>query len=149
MAIEIEHKYLVKNNSFVPMTSDVVNIRQGYLARDKDRTVRVRLTDNKAFVTIKGKGDGVKRPEFEYEIPFLDGEQLLALCLPTVITKTRHIVFHNDNKWEVDVYHGKLEGLITAEIEIPHEGYIYSLPPFVGENVTGYVRYSNAVLSQT
>ena len=76
MATEIEHKYLVKDDSFVPQASAVIHIRQGYLSRDKERTVRVRVTDDKAFVTIKGISKGAVRPEFEYEIPRSDGELL-------------------------------------------------------------------------
>lgn len=147
MATEIEHKYLVKTDSFKERTSRVIHIRQGYLCREKDRTVRVRITDNKAFVTIKGRGHGSARAEFEYEIPRQDGEQLLTMCLDHVIDKSRHIVIDHDNKWEVDVYHGRLQGLVTAELEIPDENYTYPLPDFLGENVTDEHRFSNATLS--
>ena len=147
MATEIEHKYLVKNDSFKERTSQVIHIRQGYLSREKSRTVRVRVTDDRAFITIKGNGNGAARPEFEYEIPHQDGEQLLTMCLDHVIDKTRHIVIDHGNKWEVDVYHGRLQGLITAELELPDENYTYPLPDFLGENVTDEPRFSNAALS--
>ena len=92
--------------------------------------MRVRVADNKAFITIKGGGHGAARPEFEYEIPCQDGEQLLTICLDHVIDKTRHIVMDHGNQWEVDLYHGRLQGLITAELEIPDENYTYPLPDF-------------------
>lgn len=147
MATEIEHKYLVKDDSFVPQASAVIHIRQGYLSRDKERTVRVRVTDDKAFVTIKGISKGAVRPEFEYEIPRSDGEQLLVMCLDHIIDKTRHIVIDHGNKWEVDIYHGRLQGLVTAELEIPDEQYTYPLPDFLGVDITGEPRFSNAALS--
>ncbi len=148
MPTEIEHKYLVKNDEFVARTTSKVHIRQGYLSRDKHRTVRVRIAGCQAFVTIKGVGNGLSRPEFEYEIPLPDGEQLLSMCLDFVIDKTRHIVVDHGNRWEVDVYHGRLQGLMTAELEVPDEDYTYPLPDFVGTEVTGQARYSNAALSQ-
>ena len=147
MATEIEHKYLVKDDSFVPQASAVIHIRQGYLSRDKERTVRVRVTDDKAFVTIKGSSKGAMRPEFEYEIPRSDGELLLVMCLDHIIDKTRHIVIDHGNKWEVDIYHGRLQGLVTAELEIPDEQYTYPLPDFLGVDITGEPRFSNAALS--
>lgn len=148
MATEIEHKYLVTDGSFVARSCALIHIRQGYLSRDKDRTVRVRVTDDKAFLTIKAKGKGAARPEFEYEIPHPDGEQLLSMCLDHIIGKTRHIVIDHGNKWEVDVYHGRLQGLVTAEIEIPDENYAYPLPDFIDVNITGEPRFSNAALSR-
>ena len=148
MATEIEHKYLVKDLSFVARTSQVISIRQGYLAHDKGRTVRVRVTPDKAFITIKGPGNGLSRPEFEYEIPMDDGIQLLDMCIGHIIDKDRHIVVDHDCRWEVDIYHGPLEGLITAELEVPSEDFTYPLPDFVGKEVTGDSRYSNASLSR-
>lgn len=147
MATEIEHKYLVKDDSFVSRASVLIHIRQGYLCRDQERTVRIRVTDDKAFITIKGCGKGAARPEFEYEIPLPDGEQLLTLCLDHVISKTRHIVIDHGNRWEVDVYHGRLQGLVTAELELADENCTYPLPDFLGEDVTGEPRFSNAALS--
>lgn len=147
MAVEIEHKYLVNDTSFVQMATQVINIQQGYLVREPERTVRVRIADTNAYITIKGKGDGTIRPEFEYAIPLDDARQLLAMCLPTVIRKARHIVDFGGHRWEVDVYQGHLQGLVTAEIELPDASATYPLPPFVGHNVTGDPRYSNARLS--
>lgn len=148
MATEIEHKYLVTDKSYRVKADKVIHIKQGYLSRDKNRTVRVRTTDNQAFITIKGAGNGISRPEYEFEIPYADGISLLDMCLPVIIEKTRHIVMDNGNKWEIDEYHGVHAGLVTAEIEIPNEEYTYPLPPFIGQDVTGNQKYSNAYLSQ-
>ena len=148
MATEIEHKYLVKDDSFKSRTSRVIHIRQGYLSHSKECTVRVRVADDRAFVTIKGHGNGLSRPEFEYEIPREDGLQLLDMSQHHIIHKDRHIVVDNGNRWEVDVYHGPLEGLMTAELEVPSDDYAYPLPDFVGRDVTGDSSYSNASLSR-
>lgn len=148
MATEIEHKYLVTDGRFVDRAEQVIHIRQGYLSHTKEATVRVRVTDNHAYITIKGHGNGLSRPEFEYEIPLADGEQLLNMSQSHIVVKDRHIVADHGNRWEVDVYHGVLEGLMTAELEVPSEDYAYPLPDFVGRDVTGDSRYSNASLSR-
>ena len=148
MATEIEHKYLVKNDSFLNRTEQVIHIRQGYLSHSRQCTVRVRVTDQHAYVTIKGHGNGLSRPEFEYEIPLSDGEQLLSMSQNRIVVKDRHTVTDHGNRWEVDVYHGVLEGLMTAELEVPSEEYTYPLPDFVGRDVTGDSSYSNASLSR-
>lgn len=148
MATEIEHKYLVTDPSVVARATAVIHIRQGFLSRDKHRVVRVRVTDDRAFITIKGHSTGASRPEFEYEIPHTDGEELLLLCLDHIIDKTRHIVIDHGNHWEIDVYHGRLDGLVTAELELPNEDYTYPLPHFVGQDITHDPRYTNAMLSK-
>ncbi|MBO5540887.1 MAG: CYTH domain-containing protein [Muribaculaceae bacterium] len=148
MATEIEHKYLVKNDSFVARATQVIHIRQGYLAHRRGCTVRVRVADDRAYITIKGPGNGLARPEFEYEIPLADGLQLLEMSQDHIVVKDRHIVIDQGNRWEVDIYHGPLEGLMTAELEVPTEDYAYPLPDFVGQDVTGDSSYSNASLSR-
>lgn len=85
-------------------------------------------------------------PEFEYSIPLEDAKEMLSLCEPPVITKTRYIVMHKGNRWEVDEFHGDLQGLVIAELEVPSEGYRFPLPPFVGTEVTGDSRYYNSQL---
>ena len=147
MSVEIEHKYLVNDESFRAYVTEKHILKQGYLSRDKGRTVRVRICDNSAFLTIKGKNDGAARPEFEYEIPLDDAQQLLGLCPPPVIEKTRHIVIYDGNRWEIDEFHGDLQGLIFAEIEIPAADYKYDIPEFVGRDVTNDPRYYNSRLS--
>ncbi len=147
MATEIEHKYLVKSNSYKTMATESHTIAQGYLSRESGRTVRVRTWDDTAFLTIKGAAQGMTRPEFEYEIPASDAQQLLKLCPPPVIIKTRHIVNYEGERWEVDEFHGPLEGLVTGELEVPNEEHRFNLPPFVGREVTGDHRFANSQLT--
>ena len=146
MAIEIEHKFLVTGDEYRQMACDKHEIRQGFLSRDPKRTVRVRVRDDEAFITIKGKGDGTAHPEFEYSIPLDDALQLLTLCEPPVIEKTRYIVMHDGNRWEVDEFHGHREGLVLAELEVPSEDYTFPLPSFIGREVTGLPQYYNSAL---
>ena len=144
--MEIEHTYLVVNDSFKQMANAESEIHQGFLSRIPERTVRVRIKDNRGFITIKGKGAGAAHPEFEYEVPLDDAVQMLSLCEPPIIKKTRYIVMHDGNRWEVDVFHGDLQGLVIAELEVPNEDYQFALPPFVGLEVTGDKRYYNSQL---
>ena len=146
MATEIEHKYLVIDNSYKALACERHGITQGYLSRERGRTVRVRLVDDHAVITIKGMNQGATRREFEYPIPVDDARQLLELCEPPIIEKTRHIVMDHSNRWEVDEFHGSLEGFTLAELEIPSEDYRYPLPCFVGENVTDNPQYYNSQL---
>lgn len=146
MGIEIEHKFLVKNDSYRSMAVSESEIMQGFLSRVPERTVRVRVRGDKGFITIKGKGSGAAHPEFEYEVPLDDAKQMLSMCEPPVINKTRYIVMHDGNRWEVDEFHGELQGLVIAELEVVSEEYRFSLPPFVGLEVTGDRRYYNSQL---
>lgn len=146
MAIEIEHKYLVTDKTYREEASERLEIRQGYLNRMPERTVRVRTVDEKGFLTIKGKNKGDTRHEFEYEIPYKDALEILSLCEPGIIDKTRYKVKFDNLVWEIDEYHGSREGLVVAEVEIPYSDYQYSLPSFIGENVTGNPRYYNSNL---
>lgn len=146
MGKEIEHKYLVKDDGYVGMSIVAHHIRQGYLSRVPERTVRVRTYDDKGFITVKGKNQGDTRLEFEYEVPLRDAEEMLSLCEPPVIDKVRYIVPYAGFTWEVDKFESKA-GLVTAEIELPESGIQYELPPFIGENVTGDPRYYNSNLS--
>ena len=147
MATEIEHKFLVVDDSYKSLASDKSEITQGFLSRDPQRVVRVRVRDDKGFITIKGATVAAARPEFEYQIPLDDAMQLMALCEPPVIVKTRYIVEHQGEKWEVDEFHGDLQPLVIAELEVPYEGYDFELPPFVGREVTDDPRYYNSNLS--
>lgn len=148
MALEIEHKYIVVSDEYKSIAEKSIHIRQGYLSDDKQRTVRVRMFGDKAFLTIKGQNVGAVRAEYEYEIPVADAEAMLnTLCKKPIIDKTRHIVPYEGNRWEIDEFAGQLSGLTLAEIELPSEDYSYPLPPFVGKNVTDDPRYYNSVLS--
>lgn len=150
MPIEIERKFLLKNDSWKNHLSEAGKpYRQGYLLSDGKRTVRVRTAGDKGFITIKGKGNGLARPEFEYEIPLADANELLALCDPSIISKTRYLVQHAAHTWEIDVFDGDNAGLIVAEIELGSEDESFELPAWIGEEVTHDGRYSNAKLSRT
>ncbi len=147
MATEIEHKYIVIDNSYREFVSQSINIFQGYLSKDKERTVRIRIANDKAFITIKGITMGDTRAEFEYPIPVDDALTMLKeLCVQPIIEKTRHIALYNGNTWEIDEFKGTLAGLTLAEIEIPSSQYKYDIPPFVGKNVTNDARYYNSNL---
>lgn len=146
MGIEIEHKYLVKYEGYKEMAESKKDIRQGYLSRLPERTVRVRTVDDRGYLTVKGITVGDTRREFEYEVPYEDAVGMLAMCEDGVIEKTRYIVRFGGFVWEVDEFHGRKEGLTVAEIELPESGREYPLPPFVGENVTGNPAYYNSNL---
>ena len=146
MALEIEHKYLVKNDDFRSLASSSCRISQGYLCREPARTVRVRVKGDRGFLTVKGKNDGAVRAEFEYEISLDDAVKMLGMCVPPLLDKTRYYVPFEGHIWEVDEFHGFRAGLVTAEIELSDENERYALPGFVGEEVTGDPAYFNSNL---
>ena len=146
MASEIERKFLLAGDAWND-GSPGVRIAQGYLSLDPDRTVRVRLAGEKAFLTIKGRTEGITRAEFEYEIPADDARDLLAMCLPSVIDKTRHRVEFRGHVWEVDVFHGANDGLVIAEVELEDESITPELPPWAGAEVSSDARFFNANLA--
>lgn len=149
MGLEIEHKYLVKNDSYKKMSVKHDSIIQGYISRDKNRTVRIRVINDKAFITIKGATHIDKRAEYETPISKDDAlEMLKEICIPPIIEKTRYIVEYEGKKWEVDEFLGALKGLVIAEIELGYTNEIYSIPPFVGKNVTSDPRYYNSNLDR-
>ena len=147
MALEIEHKYLVKNDSYRHMAEASYAISQGYLSKDAERTVRVRVKGDHGYLTVKGRNSGATRQEFEYLIPREDAERMLAMCIPPVLKKTRYIVPFGMHVWEVDEFSGSLKGLVTAEIELKSEDESYDVPDFVGDDVTGNPAYYNSNLS--
>ena len=146
--MEIERKYLVQGESYKQMAVAHHHICQGYISREKMGTVRVRITDDKAYLTIKGKPavGHFARYEWEKEIDVIDAQELMKLCQGTIIDKTRWIVPAKEEglKWEVDEFHGKHEGLVVAEIELESEEQMVELPAFVGKEVTDDPRYYNA-----
>ena len=149
MAVEIERKFLVADDSWRDAADEGVRMSQGYLSRETGRTVRVRLAGGKAWLTIKGAAEGISRAEFEYEIPSADAKELLGLCEPSVIDKTRICVSYGQHVWEVDVFHGENEGLIVAEVELADESDQPELPPWIGGEVSDDRRYANSSLSRT
>lgn len=145
---EIERKYLVNGESYKQMAVAHHHICQGYISREKTGTVRVRISDNRAYLTIKGKPSAghFARYEWEKEIDVTDAQELMKLCQGSIIDKTRWIVPAKEKglKWEVDEFHGKHEGLVVAEIELESEEQEVELPRFVGREVTDDPRYYNA-----
>lgn len=161
--IEIERKFLVKNDDFIKESVISFDISQGYLNSDPNRTVRVRTKSSKswlgsdgnvddgiAYITIKGISNesGLSRFEWENEIPYEDGVKLMELC-EGVIEKTRYIVNYEDSIYEIDVFGGESKGLVIAEIELSDENSEFKKPSWIGDEVTGDVKYYNSSLMKT
>jgi len=147
MAIEIERKYLVKGEGWRGLV-EPVQYAQSYLLSDETRTVRVRIAGESGFLTIKGKSGRMSRKEFEYGIPLEDAHEIMLLCRIPIIEKKRSRIEWEGKVWEVDEFEGKNKGLIMAEIELKSEDESFTLPPWIGEEVTGDPRYFNSYLSQ-
>ena len=147
MGIEIERKFLVEGDAW-RVGASPSRIVQGFLSRDPERIVRVRLRDGEAFLTIKAKGSGLARVEVEVAIPAEEARQLLPLCLPPLIEKTRHLVPWAGHLWEIDEFYGDNAGLVVAEVELAAEDEIFERPPWLGQEVSEDFRYSNAALSE-
>jgi CYTH domain-containing protein len=122
---------------------------QGYLNRDKERTVRIRIAGSRAYLTIKGLSRGASRPEFEYEIPLHDGEALLTFCDGPPLEKNRYTVEHGGATWEIDEFLGANAGLVIAEIELKDERQPFERPGWLSTEVTGDPRYFNSALVAT
>lgn len=150
MAIEAERKFLVNDDSWKNSVTNSMQMTQAYLCKDKERTVRIRISGDKAFLTIKGSAvkNTISVPEFEYPIPASDAQGLLRLCLPGRIIKTRHIVPCGGKNWEVDVFGENNAGLVMAEIELSSENEAFEKPDWLGAEVTFDARYKNAALSE-
>ena len=144
MAKEIERKFLIKNDAWRNVRG--IKYRQGYLSSVKERTVRVRTTEEKGYLTIKGIAVGATRMEFEYEIPRKDADILLGICEQPLIEKNRYTIAHDGFVWEVDEFFGDNSGLIVAEVELASEGQEFPRPDWVGQEVTGDSRYFNSNL---
>lgn len=152
MALEIERKFLVadsgwKNHTLVKK----VPIEQGYFATGENSPIiRIRVTDSQAFMTIKSNHRGMTRKEFEYEIPFVDGEELIKACEKPIIKKTRHYTVDNFNQlWEIDIFKGVNKGLVLAEIELESEKQPVIIADWLGREVTNDERYRNTALAAT
>lgn len=142
---EIERKFLVRSMDFIAQATEHHEIEQGYLS--KSPTIRVRIRDDQAFLTIKSSKlrEGLAKFEWEKEIDVADAQELMQLCLPGVISKTRYIIpCPNGRKWEVDVFHGRLDGRVLAELELGDENEAFDRPEWLGEEVTGMPQYYNA-----
>ena len=147
MGIEIERRFLVQGSAW--RKGNGVRITQGYLCWEEGRIVRVRLAAGRAFLTIKGPSHQGAKPEFEYEIPAPDGEQMLLLCQGALIEKIRRQALYRGFPWEVDEFLGENSGLVVAEIELNDVTQGFERPAWLGEEITGDPRYTNARLSIT
>lgn len=146
MGIEIEKKFLV---NILPKNLDQgINICQGYLLNTLEKTVRVRIKGNQGFLTIKGRPEGLVRPEFEYLIPTTDAREMLArFCDGNIVEKTRHTCLHHGMIWVIDRFSGANQGLVVAEIELSSPDQTFSIPHWAGPEVTDDPRYINARLA--
>ncbi|ERJ68965.1 CYTH domain-containing protein [Porphyromonas gingivalis] len=147
--MEIERKFLVLNDDFKAKATAVHSIIQAYLVADERCTVRIRLCNDEAYLTIKGKTNegGLSRSEYEYPVPFEEAKEMLTLCLPGYIMKQRYCVPHKGHVWEVDVFEGRHKGLVIAEVELATEDESIELPDWIGNEVTGNRRYYNSFIA--
>lgn len=148
--IEIERKFLVTSEQYKTQIVSSHNIRQGYLSLDPERIVRVRLSNQKGYLTIKGKSSqsGMSRFEWETEISVAHTTALLSLCLPPLIEKTRHLVKFDQHIFEIDEFEGQNKGLLIAEIELKSESETFTSPEWLGKEITGNKKYYNSNLCQ-
>ena len=148
MALEIERKFLVLDDSYKHEAFSKSHIRQGYICSERGRTVRIRIRDTHAYITIKGPSldGGLSRYEFEQEIPLADAEKLMTLCEPGQIDKVRWLVKSGNHTFEVDEFFGDNEGLVMAEVELKTPDETPKIPDFIGKEVTGDRRYYNSQL---
>lgn len=144
---EIERKFLVDCKKWNPSDKGK-KMKQGYLSVDPERTVRVRISGDDAFLTIKGKSVGIKRTELEYKIPTKEAEILMGMCLDFPVEKTRYYEKRDDVIWEIDIFEGENRGLILAEVELKHENQHINIPHWIEKEVSEDYRYFNSWLSQ-
>ncbi len=145
MAYEIERKFLVRNDGWLASAGRATSIRQAYLTRNGSISLRVRIKDNvRATLTIKSAAAEIRRLEFEYQIPLEDAAALLALREGSIIEKLRYKLPKDGLVWEIDVFQGENEGLLIAEIELPHEDEVFEIPEWLGREISSERRYSNA-----
>ncbi|MBR4066001.1 MAG: CYTH domain-containing protein [Bacteroidaceae bacterium] len=150
MALEIERKFLVANDSYKSMAFHSDRIAQGYLCREGGNSARVRVRGEKGYITVKGPSldGGLSRYEWEKEIPANEAWELLKLCHGGIIDKTRYLIECGKHTFEVDEFHGDNEGLVVAEVELESTGEEFASPPFLGKEVTGDKRYYNSSLTR-
>ena len=150
MPLEIERKFLVQNDSYKKVAFERSHIQQGYICSNSERTVRVRIRDERAYITIKGPTPegGLLCYEFEKEITLEEGYQLMRLCEPGIIDKVRWLVKSGKHTFEVDEFFGDNEGLVMAEVELSAINESVVIPDFVGKEVTGNPHYFNTYLRQ-
>ena len=148
---ETERKFLVRGD-FKVHSYNATRIQQGYISSCNGRTVRVRIRDNKGYLTIKGPSGvaGLTRYEFDTEISLEDARDLMRICEPGIIDKTRYLVKTSDGRhvWEIDEFYGDNEGLVVAEVELSSADEMFERPSFIGKEVTGDRRYYNSSLTR-
>ena len=147
MPLEIERKFLVDTRKWNP-TAEGTRLVQAYLSIDPNPTVRIRIAGEKAFVTIKGRSETISRPEFEYEIPVKEAQEMMMLAISNPVEKIRYEIMHENFRWEVDVFSGKNEGLVIAELELESENQTFPRPDWLLTEVSGDRRYYNSYLSE-
>jgi adenylate cyclase len=148
MGLEIERKFLIDHEKWGKVTKpEACNLKQGYILSEERKTIRIRVDDEQAYITIKGATLGITRSEFEYIIPHKDGVELLQQFAVSYIEKARYCITVGNKVWEVDVFGGDNAGLIVAEIELDHEDEQFLLPEWVADEVTRDERYYNSNLS--
>lgn len=148
MGTEIERKYLVNSNEWKLLGKRIFYL-QGYLLSDKNRTIRIRTIEDRGFITIKSSTKGISRNEFEYEIPVEDARVILeTLCEKPFIKKYRTKIKLNDLIWEVDEFLDENDGLVIAEVELKNENQKIDIPDWIGEEVTGDMKYFNSMLTK-
>jgi adenylate cyclase len=148
MGVEIERKFLVDYEKWNKLPKlEGTHFRQGYLVNSKNKTIRVRTTDQQGFITFKGESKGISRKEFEYKIPVEEGNELLDIFAESEIEKIRFRIQHEGHLWEVDQFLGDNEGLLMAEIELKSETETFTLPDWVTNEVSDDNRYYNSYLS--
>ncbi|MBR6026380.1 MAG: CYTH domain-containing protein [Neisseriaceae bacterium] len=148
MSVEIERRFLLKNDNWKQNIHKSIEMQQGYMSVEKECTIRLRIIDDKAWLTIKGFITPVSRHEFEYPIPISDAKTMMNNLCAFTMTKTRHIVKVDNVSFEIDEYHGANAPLIVAELELANENQTYPTPEWLGEEITDDGRYSNAYLSK-
>ena len=148
MTIEIERRFLLKNDSWRALAGEPETMRQGYLSVEKERTIRVRIIGNRAWLTLKGYISDVARSEFEYEIPLLHAETMMQTMCPFKLEKRRYKIDYQGFVFEIDEYFGDNAPLIVAELELPSEDAAFAEPEWLGEEITYNGRFTNAYLSK-
>ena len=150
MGVEIERKFLVHNLDFQKESFNKNYIKQGYLNADKSRTVRVRISNTLAYITVKGASNknGTVRFEWEKEIPVSEAEELMLLCEPSIIEKNRYLIKKGNHVFEVDEFLGENLGLVVAEIELNSEDEKFEKPIWLAKEVTGILKYYNSNISK-
>jgi CYTH domain-containing protein len=146
VAVEIEREFLLKSDEWRTGVVQTFSLKDGLIARFGEGKVRVRHAGDRAFITVKGPRCGISRPEYEYEIPLIEADEILALCDLPHVEKTRHIVPYAGLNWAVDIHLGPLIGIEFAEVELEHPDQQISLPPWVGQEVTHDPQYRKATL---